>query len=366
MRRLLLALAAGVFPLLACSKLLDVDFDARGHGGGTVGPGGETGTNDGGDLLPDGGRKPDAGDAGPTTEEDLLALLRVRVGDSTGSYFTSPSWLYWTDVSNAGHGYRPADKTTRVLPSGIQYGNDDFVIVPESGSLGLTYETTTSAVVDTFSYTAGFPLALVDGVVSFDLNAVANTTIPKVWRSSQPGVHATSPAIAAVQPSVLGRGDDVVYLRDFATPTNIFVFSLPAATTTSLTMPFAPIAVLPVAGTLIVVRFQGDFIGMQLLDSGRDLVDAIAKATSDISADDRAPLDLPAAVDDWVVYSARAGILAFHPSDNRLVALQLRSAADNFTFDGVKAMSGAKAIAFTITTGPTGLYVLDVTNLLGL
>ena len=57
---------------------------------------------------------------------------------------------------------------------------------------------------------------LVAGVVSFDLDAVANTTIPKVWRASQPGVHATSPEIPTVQPSVLGRGDNVVYLRDFA------------------------------------------------------------------------------------------------------------------------------------------------------
>ena len=32
------------------------------------------------------------------------------------------------------------DKTMRVLPSGIQFGNDDFVIVLASGSLALTYD----------------------------------------------------------------------------------------------------------------------------------------------------------------------------------------------------------------------------------
>lgn len=364
LRRRFLALFCAALPLLACTKLLDVDFDARDRNLVTPNdrPDGEDG--DGG-RLPDGAFPPETGDGAPT-EQDILARLRVRVADATSAYFASSSWLYWTDTTNAGHGYRPVDKATRLLPANIRYGNDDFVIVADTPTVGLTYAADTSLLADTFTYGAGMPVALASGVVSFDLNAGDNTTIPKVWRPSAPGVHTPAPAIATIQPSMLGRAEDTIYLRDFAAPTKMFAFGLPAATTASIALPFAPIAVVPLGTTLVLVRFEGAFIGMQLLNPSRDLGAAINNATSTVPVEDRAPLDLPVAIDDWLIYSAAGGLLAFHPGDDRLIPLQLRSDIDSFTFDGVRALQGAKHVAFVITSGPTGLYVLDVRGLLGL
>jgi hypothetical protein len=169
-----------------------------------------------------------------------------------------------------------------------------------------------------------------------------------------------------VQP--LGNYGNTLYLKDFADLKKLVVVDIAPPGIRSVGINVSPQAITRITEGIVVTHIVGTTeTHFQLLPTSGvpiDLTAEIAATTSDIPVAARDAFQQPAAVGDWLVFSARCGILAFRHRDRHLVALQLRSPEDDYFYNGVHAVRSPRTLVFTMSKSEQGLHYVKLDGLL--
>jgi hypothetical protein len=365
-RRFVLTLALSC--VTACNAILGVDFEGRLRDEDAGADSGPLDDEDGA-ASKEGGVSRDGSveaaiDGGYLADLEKLAKLRVRLADapSLENYFVSRSWIHWLDGAGSGSSFKPSDGATRDLPIASKVMNDDvFTYRPTPGDALSVRSAANGEELGAFDIDTS--VALDDGVVMLD-----GTTTARIWRSSSPTTLSpigTLPS-SVVQP--LGNYGNTLYLKDFADLKKLVVVDIAPPGIRSVGINVSPQAITRITEGIVVTHIVGTTeTHFQLLPTSGvpiDLTAEIAATTSDIPVAARDAFQQPAAVGDWLVFSARCGILAFRHRDRRLVALQLRSPEDDYFYNGVHAVRSPRTLVFTMSKSEQGLHYVKLDGLL--
>lgn len=376
MRRRALAASMLLLSTAACGALLGVDFEGRPRELGTeadaagaeVDAAGAEGMVAPAAAMPDGPPRP-ALDAGYLARRDELASRRVRIADAPAGldgYFTSRSWVYWVDASQVGHALRPVDGARRQLATAFYDASDTFVLT-RSVDFRVTISTAEAGKpLATFERGSPSPMALEDAVVFFGEGN--GSVVPTLaWRPETSPSRADSGTISALAIHVIGKSRHALYIKDLADAKKLWVLDFAPAGVREVSVPVQPMAVVETADGLVLSYLAGSetrYLLVKPTGPAADLTASIAAATSDVPVSERAAFGAPAAYGEWIVFSAKCGILALRPRDERLVAVQLRAPTDNLFFNGVRVAEASNVVVFSIAAGQQGLYYVRLDDLL--
>jgi hypothetical protein len=341
--------------MVGCESLLGVDFEGRSRGPTADAANFDTAA-------------PDAGE----TELQRLARRRVRIAEAQGhiASFASSNWLYWVDNARIGHGLRPSDRATRPLYPEIQAANDFNVVVLNRLLDNATiYDASSVAAAGSFRYGTATPAAL-QSTLLFFYGSLQDTTKVLSWSTAGQTELSFEGFVPSGSVELVGKSDTTAYMRDLTNSKVLFALNVAPFSLRQVPIVVRPERVLQHPDGDLIVHRVGPAVRLLLLRTVgaiTDLTALIEVAASAISSDLRAPLfsSAVAQLDAWTIFSAKAGILAYRASDQKLVALQLRRAEDAFNFDGLHVAAGPKILMFTIGTGPdAGLYYSPIADLL--
>jgi len=354
------------FALAGCMGVLGVDFDPRTRN--TNEGAAEDASTHPTEPVSNGGTNADASladagtdaERGPLPEHERLAALRVRIADAVtfDRYLATRSWTWWVDEAKRGHAIRFADGAERTLPIGPTSANDDVLV--RRGASDIYSAETGERVAELWGLE---PTAVEHAIFVFQSSSF-NSIEVGVWRPSAPLTKLmTLPTASSV---VLGTWRDTMFVRD-ATATRIHAVDLDATSPRTIDLGVDPIAVSGLADGVVVTHLAGFERRMVLVSKGgavRSISDAIADAESPIPTRERALLDTPTTIDEWILFAAQAGLLAFRPRDARLIALQLRSPNAPYAFFGAKVVAAPRTVMFTVSGDLQGLYAMPLDGVL--
>jgi hypothetical protein len=366
--RLVLVLALGC--LMACNAILGVDFEGRQRDsvdGGEAAPPEEEDSDAAapkdGEVAKDSSLEA-AVDGGYLADLEKLAKLRVRVADapSLENYFVSRSWIHWLDGVGRGDSLKPSDGATRDLPIASKVMNDDVFAYRPTTVDDLSVRSASSGQV-LGAFDIDMSVALDEGVVMLD-----GSTTARVWRSSSPTTLGTIGTLPSSAVNPLGKYGNTLYLKNFLDLNKLIVVDIAPVGVRSVDISVLPQAVTRITEGIVLTHIIGatetHFQLVPPTGAPIDLTAEIEAAKSNIPLADRVAFQHPAAVGDWLVFSAQCGILAFRHRDSRLVALQLRTDADDYFYNGVHVVHASRTLVFTMSKSKQGLYYSKLDGLL--
>lgn len=359
----------------ACGVVLGIDADGRlQEKTSDAGDGEKAAPGDEADAAPkDSGSKttdpdPAAVDGGYLARLDELAKLRVRIADAPtmDRYSTSKSWVHWVDDVGKGHSRRPSDGALRTIPVAFTTASDDVVAhrnMPQGKAS--VYSATSGQNLGSFE--ASNPVALDDSIVFTDISQAGKTDILQ-WNAASPATLTSAGSVPSSAVDTVGRHRNTIYMRDVTDLSRLFVVDVAPPSVRIVTTTVTPLAVATITDGLVVAHSTGSTWRYQLIKpSGAtlDLSAEIDAAESSVPVAQRTPMGAAVGLGDWLIGPALCGIVAFRPSDGRLVPVQLRASTDRFSFFGLHVLEESRVVVFTIGgSGPHGLYYLKLDGLL--
>lgn len=365
-----LAVLMATATLVGCNAILGLNFEAHdqfavGDGDGSTAqdamPSADSPSSEDSGSLSDAGAQDDSGSL--VDVQAALAAKRVLIASGATLTGTSRSWVYYTEDQSSWKGARPPSSNTRSIPFTLNGANDSHIVT------GIPSEAATIRDANNNAQIATYPrdtfVVADDGVVFLTVGA-SNTDV-LLWTNTVGSGSRYNLGSLPKSVALMGHHLDEAYIRDLDDATALYVVDAAARGVTKKALTSLPHGATRTSdGIVVSYMFGGTDVQFRLLTSTLpiDLSAEIMAATSVVPIGERAPLESVAiGFDGWLIFSARAGILAYRHLDQKLVAVQVRLPSDRFGFNGPRIVQNTRLCVFSLSS-PQGLYYVQLDDVL--